>query len=341
MHLPSRDASETVEENCAVMLCARKLCCFLVSIINISIRKKGRQHMVSQPHSSYIADASNPLEIARLLRQSRLATKHMGGLFPTEIDISPMRTFLDIGCGPGGWALDVAQHAPQKHVVGIDIEATLIDAARRYALAEATQNVTFLQMDARQPLAFADETFDFIQIRFAQTFLNRDTWGALLRECFRIVSPNGVLSVTDYEFSVSTSEANDKLGDLLCQALWKTNRTFSQTGHSYGVAPILRHLLSGLGFVSLCPYAYVFDISSQTEDFRDWFENFIVMNRSFSPFLVQSGLISKHELDVLLDQAIHEITREHYCSTVFVISWVARKPGTPDRVPMHPLSKER
>lgn len=298
-------------------------------------------HTGSQSHSSYIADASSPLEVARLLRQSRLATKHLGGLFPQGVELGPVRRLLDIGCGPGGWALDVAQQYPQKDVVGIDIEATLIEAARRYALAESIENAAFFQMDARQPLAFANETFDLIQIRFAQAFLDRTTWNILLRECFRLLSPHGILCITEYEYSVSTSEANDKLGELLCQALWKANRTFSQTGHSYGVSPILRQLLSNCGFISLFPHAHVFDISSQTEDFRDWFENFIIMNRSFSPFLLKTGVISAQELDALLDQAIQEITQESYCSMIFLISWVAQKPGLSEISPASSLSPER
>ena len=278
-----------------------------------------------QQGSSYIADASDPLEIARLLRQDRLATKYMG-LFSQGVEVLTLRTILDIGCGPGGWALDVAQQYPHTHVVGIDIEPALIEAARGYAQAESTENVTFLQKDARQPLPFAEGWFDYIQIRFAQAFLNHETWKNLLCECSRVLRPGGTIRVADYEFEVSTSLANDQLADLLSRALWQTKRTFSQTGHSYGIAPALRQLLVEQKFVGLKLYAHAFDVSYQAEDFRGWFENFAILNRSIKNFLVKSGLISSEEHDRLFDRAMNEMQREGYCGVVFLLSWVARKP---------------
>lgn len=278
-----------------------------------------------QQNSSYIADASDPLEIARLLRQDRLATKYMG-LFPSEVEISTFQALLDIGCGPGGWALDVAQQYPHMHVIGIDIEPALIEAARGYAQAESTENVTFWQKDVRQPLPFAEGSFDYIQIRFAQTFLNHETWKSLLRECWRVMRSGGTIRVADYEFEVSTSLANDRLADLLSQALWRTKRTFSQTGHSYGIAPALRQLLVEQNFVELKLYAHAFDVSYQAEDFRGWFENFAILNISVKNFLITSGLISSKEHDQLFDRAMNEMQQEDYCGVVFLLSWVARKP---------------
>jgi len=71
--------------------------------------------------TTYFIDAENVAEMARLAHQDRLLTKEMGGLFPPQLDLSTIHNVLDIGCGPGGWVLDVAQAHPIISVTGIDI----------------------------------------------------------------------------------------------------------------------------------------------------------------------------------------------------------------------------
>src|SRR5712691_5576152 len=65
-----------------------------------------------QSESTYFIDAESAAEMARLMIQDRLLTKGMGGLFPERADLSNLHRILDIGCGPGAWALDVADAYP-------------------------------------------------------------------------------------------------------------------------------------------------------------------------------------------------------------------------------------
>ncbi|MBI4021830.1 MAG: class I SAM-dependent methyltransferase, partial [Candidatus Andersenbacteria bacterium] len=58
-------------------------------------------------------------------------------------NVRPADTVLDIGCGGGHVAIDVAQTA--KEVVGIDISGRYLAAARRY---RSQPNLTFVQGDA-------------------------------------------------------------------------------------------------------------------------------------------------------------------------------------------------
>ena len=80
--------------------------------------------------NTYILDAESGTEMARLMKQDRLLTQGMGGLFPERDDVSSMHAILDIACGPGGWVLDVAYAYPKIEVVGIDISNTMIEYAR-------------------------------------------------------------------------------------------------------------------------------------------------------------------------------------------------------------------
>jgi len=46
--------------------------------------------------------------MARLLLQGRLISQNMGSLLPEGIELEKVHDVLDMACGPGGWAIDVA-----------------------------------------------------------------------------------------------------------------------------------------------------------------------------------------------------------------------------------------
>jgi SAM-dependent methyltransferase len=77
-------------------------------------------------------------------------------------------SILDIGCGGGGTALELARRvAPDGKVVGIDVSAAVLAFARR--TAEGCERVGFIQADA-QVFPFEPATFDAAFSRFGVTF---------------------------------------------------------------------------------------------------------------------------------------------------------------------------
>src|SRR6266702_3784957 len=102
--------------------------------------------------NAYVIDIESAAELARLLHQDRHVTKSMGGLLAEQSDISNIHDVIDVACGPGGWALEVADRYPDIKVVGIDISKSMIEYARALAKAQKLKNVEFLVMDALKPL---------------------------------------------------------------------------------------------------------------------------------------------------------------------------------------------
>src|SRR5437588_5676239 len=100
----------------------------------------------NEKENAYFNDPESGAEMARLTDQDRLLTKGMGGLFPERSDLSSIQRILDIGCGPGGWTLDVAYTYPDKEVVGIDISQTMINYARARARVQGLDNASFRVM---------------------------------------------------------------------------------------------------------------------------------------------------------------------------------------------------
>src|SRR5437660_12012298 len=97
---------------------------------------------------TYFTDTENAAEMARLVRQSHPITKVLGRLFPQELDLNTIHDVLDVACGPGTWALEVAQTYPQMRVTGFDISRRMIDYARSIATTEGKPNAHFRVMDA-------------------------------------------------------------------------------------------------------------------------------------------------------------------------------------------------
>ena len=102
---------------------------------------------------------------------------------------------LDIGCGIGGSAFEMAQtHGCE--VVGIDLEAPLIARAEAAAKEKGLdESCTFRAVEAG-PLDFPDESFDIVSTAGAIT-QTADKAG-IFRECYRVLRPGGWLTCYDW-----------------------------------------------------------------------------------------------------------------------------------------------
>jgi phosphoethanolamine N-methyltransferase len=111
------------------------------------------------------------------------------------IDVSGRRV-LDIGCGAGGIELLLAREHGAAEVVGVDVEAPVLEHARalivRHGLAE---RVRFLQVEPG-PLPFPDASFDLVFSKDAVIHIaDKEAW---CRDMFRLLRPGGVLVASDW-----------------------------------------------------------------------------------------------------------------------------------------------
>ena len=105
------------------------------------------------------------------------------------------KRILDVGCGIGGPALEmVATHG--ANVVGIDLEAPLVERARRAARERGLQNCCDFQIVEPGPFPFADDSFDIVLSSGAVTQTS-DTAG-IIADCLRVLKPGGYF--TCYEW---------------------------------------------------------------------------------------------------------------------------------------------
>jgi SAM-dependent methyltransferase len=104
---------------------------------------------------------------------------------------------LDLACGAGDPTFDVAQIVgPEGFVLGLDITAAMLEAARSRAAAEGATNVEFRQIESEQDLGVPPASFDAATCRFGLMFMPNPV-GAL-RALHRALKPGGRLAVSTW-----------------------------------------------------------------------------------------------------------------------------------------------
>src|SRR5215472_2989970 len=110
------------------------------------------------PSTYIVSDRSNRQETERLDIQDKVVTFEMGGVLSEVADPSQLRRVLDVGCGTGGWLMEVARTYPTiEKLIGVDISDKILAYAR--ARAESLgldKRVEFRTMDALRILEFRE-----------------------------------------------------------------------------------------------------------------------------------------------------------------------------------------
>lgn len=144
-----------------------------------------------EEHASGYLHGAQPSEQRRLEVQARL----LGG----AKFLPPLRKgmrILDVGCGTGAIAREVAAIIVPGEVIGIDREEAQIETARRLAAVDGVQNVRFLQGDAAA-LGLPDDTFDAAYCRFLLEHVADPV--KVVREMTRVVKPGGWVCAYEWE----------------------------------------------------------------------------------------------------------------------------------------------
>ncbi len=285
----------------------------------------------SQYGHGYVFNQESAAEKARLLLQDRLINEAIGGPIPEQKkeNVQKFRNILDIGCGPGGWALDVAKTYEYTHVIGIDNSKTIIAHAREEKKLHGLKNIEFEEMDALQPLSFADFTFDLVNIRSAVGYILERDWQRLLEECYRITKVGGILRLTEGDgMGLTNSPAYEEHQRLGSQAMRQFGYGFSPDGSTLGITPMLSWLLKQAGYEDIGLQSYFFDFSYGTSLYSSYIQNIEFVFEMARPLLVQAGVSSQDELEKLYVQVLEQIRKEDFRAMGYLLTaWGKRRSG--------------
>jgi len=263
--------------------------------------------------NTYLLDTESPAEMARLINQERLLTQAMDGPLAGLPDPSTFHHILDLGCGPGGWVLDVAFSFPEIEVTGVDISHTMIEYANARARSQQLTNTSFGLMDIIKPLDFANDSFDLVNVRFLFAVLRRDAWPSFIAECTRILRPGGILRLTEpIDIGVTTSPSYQRIMELWYKASWQAGYGFSADGKTLGVTHMLPTLLRLHNLHTIQFRAHALEVSVGTDAWYDFYHNAEVGGQQARPFFVKMGVVTQAEIDDLYQKAAVEMYAEDF-----------------------------
>jgi ubiquinone/menaquinone biosynthesis C-methylase UbiE len=255
--------------------------------------------------------------------QDRLINEMIGGLFPEREELDGIDRMLDIGCGSVGWALDVAHRYPEKKISGIDSSNMVLAYANEQKKLQGLENIHFEKMNARQKLGFADGSFDLVNMHGAAAYVPRDAWPGLLRECYRVTQPGGIVRVTEADrIGLTNSEAFEQYHLYYMQMLHHKGYGFSPGGDTLGITPMLGKLLQDAGYTEIQARPYALDFSYGTPLHPVQCQNIATRFQQLQPDLVEMEIATRKALERLYEAVMQELGRETFCGIVYLfVCW--------------------
>ncbi|WP_201375430.1 class I SAM-dependent methyltransferase [Ktedonobacter robiniae] len=247
-----------------------------------------------------------------LLRRDVLLTQAMGGPLAEQSEEHLERIYdvLDLGCGCGGWAAQMAHRYPEMTVVGVDCNETFIHCARSFASIQELENASFQVMDVTQPLPLLDASFDLVNIRLLGNTLLPEQWEPLMQECQRLLRPGGVLRITEAEWGClgMVSAAFARLFSLTLEALAHAQPPLlSLLDRPTSLTPLLQPFLRRHGFEAVQGVAAAIDHSAGTEGHLAFASEYLLWFQNHAATMIEAHLLSREMFDVLFKQTSQEI----------------------------------
>jgi ubiquinone/menaquinone biosynthesis C-methylase UbiE len=271
------------------------------------------------PSTYAVQDRSNQEELNRLQIQDHLFTANMGGVLPEQPDPIVFSRVLDVGCGTGGWLIELAQTMPTcKMLVGVDVSRTFVEYARAQAeAAQVSDRVEFHVADALRMLEFPRNYFDLVNHRAGMSWLRTWDWPKLLQEYQLVCRPGGVVRITEPEWAVSNSPALSRLSELIVQA-------FSQAGHLFtptrdGLTSKLASLLQQHGLQQVQTRTSTLQYRADTPQGQRFFEDIKLVFRTVLPFLHKWTQVPD-DYEEIYQQMLREMQQSDFVATLDLLT---------------------
>ena len=208
--------------------------------------------------------------------------------------LAPGMSLLDIGCGPGTITLDLAEVVSPGRVVGFDVVADPLDAARVNAEARGDATTEFGIGDVYD-LDLPDDSVDVVHAHQVLQHLSDPV--AALREMRRVCRPGGLVAVRDADYAAMVwYPASARLDD------WLT--VYEDVARSNDAEPsAARHLLAWAhtaGFEDVTSSASTWCYATPEE--RDWWGGLWadrITQSSLAQQALERGLATPELLDEL------------------------------------------
>lgn len=205
-------------------------------------------------------------------------------------EMAPGQRVLDVGCGPGFAACDMAQIVAGGEVVGVDEAPGFVKAANDQAAARRLSNFHAIRGDV-QALGALEElesgSFDIAYARWVLCFVPDPE--AVIRGIVHLLKPGGRIVLQDY-FNYEAVTLGPKRDSFT-----KVIRAVSQSWIDRGGDPDVMGRIPGIFHKNGLEVEHldiVQRLSAHGGSLWHWPETFF---RSFVPRLVESGLLTEQD----------------------------------------------
>ncbi len=261
-------------------------------------------HEVLNP-TSRITNHDDLVEAVRLANKTQLLLRCLGGLLPGAKPqcLEQVRAVLDVGCGPGVWALELARMYPQMYVIGVDPSSTMIAYASNMLKEQAIENVMYQTIPiCVGPFPFPEGSFDLVNAQFMSKFLAVDDWPKFLASCRRLLRPGGLICLTEYELSLTNSPAQEELNRLFVRAMRQAGLSPSVSDRHLGLFCELEPMLYNAGFQECSVLSSYINHSFGVSIHEEWKRDYLLLSRQVLPFIVKCGVATQEQINTLYDQ---------------------------------------
>lgn len=284
---------------------------------------------VTEP-DAFITDNDTLVEAARLTNKSHLLIRTFGGLLPgiQAERLENIHTALEIACGPGVWAYELAKAYPHIQVTGVDISQTMITYAKSMLPHQKPANITYMHIPTfLGPYPFDAASLDLISVQFVSKFLTVADWPHFLSACWQLLHSGGLLRLTEYEVSLVNSPACEELSALFIHAMRLAGRSFSVSNRHLGLLCELEPLLYAAGFREYGQVAHAVACSYGTPEYEEWKKDELIFSKKALSLIVQMGVATQEHVDALSHQQRYEMNLPTYHALTPMLTVWGTRPG--------------
>ena len=224
------------------------------------------------------------------------------------------QSILDVACGTGRWAKEMAQTFPEANVIGLDITTHTTDEQQ----ASQPTNYLFVQGNILDGLAFADASFDYTHMRLMMAALPLDRWQDVVNELVRVTRPGGWIELVEGDLLYGVGPAFDQLnqwGIDLCQ----------RRGIDLTIGPRVVNFLRATGLEPVYTHKVLIPTGKRGGRLAAMAEtDYMAIFSSVRGFLISLGMTNEVEYDQLFKVAQSEMA-DGQTPWPFYVAYAQRK----------------
>jgi ubiquinone/menaquinone biosynthesis C-methylase UbiE len=283
--------------------------------------KGERSNKSERSHTYAVQDTSSESELTRLIKQNAMLNAAMEGVLPEQEHPEKLRRILDIACGSGNWAMDVADTYPEVSVIGVDISQRMMNYARSQVRErQLADRVEFHVMDALLSLEFPNSFFDLVNIRLAFGFMRTWDWPKLFSEMLRVTKYKGIIRVTEEDLiHPNNGPSYTQIMEISVCGFYRAGHLFEDQSSS--IIDNMPRLFVQHGVSNIQTRAHMLAFHAGTPEGHAYYEDMKHAFHNIKPFLEKRGC-APPDYDAIYQQALEEMQRPDFHVTwPFLTVW--------------------